>query len=57
MALVDFRRTVATIFTFDPHEARQEARLLISDYRLRHEPVPTFLGPGQVRQNPAGNTS
>ena len=41
---VSVETTVATIFTLDPHEARQEARLFMGDARLRHEPTPTFLG-------------
>ena len=41
---VSVEKTVATIFTLDPHEARQEARLFMGDSRLRHEPTPTFLG-------------
>ena len=41
---VSLEKTVATVFTLDPHEARQEARLFMGDSRLRHEPTPTFLG-------------
>ena len=41
---VSAEKTVATIFTLDPHEARREARLFLGDSRLAHEPTPTFLG-------------
>ena len=41
---VSVEKTVATIFTLDPHEARREVRLFIGDSRLRHELTPTFLG-------------
>ena len=41
---ISVEKTVATVFTADPHQARREAELYLGNVRLSHEPNPTFLG-------------
>ena len=41
---VSVEKTVATIFTLDPHERRHENRLFMGDSSLRHEPTTPSCG-------------
>ena len=41
---ISTEKTVGTIFTLDPKEARLETRLSLGTIRLQHEATPTFLG-------------
>lgn len=41
---VNREKTVGTIFTLDPAEARRECALTLGTSRLQHDPTPVFLG-------------
>lgn len=41
---VSAEKTIATVFTLDPHKDWKEVRLFLGDSKLRHEPALTFLG-------------